>query len=167
MTEKTKQFSISRTFEAPVSMVFDAFSTADAMAQWWGPTGMNITVMEYDFSVNGRFHYKMQNGDQVMWGLFVYQQIKRPDLIEFIVSFSDEEGNICKAPFDMDFPLQIFNQLILEESGNKTTLTLKGYPLNATTEQEATYYAITESMEQGFNGTFNQLEHYLTQQKNN
>lgn len=166
MIEQTKQFSITRNFKAPINMVFDAFSTAEAIGQWWGPAGMSITVVHYDFSVNGRFHYKMQNGDNTMWGLFVYHQIRRPNLIEFVNSFSDEEGNVCKAPFPMDFPLEILNQLTFEEVDGETILTLKGHPIHATEAQEATYYAITESMQQGFKGTFDQLEQYLNNKKN-
>jgi uncharacterized protein YndB with AHSA1/START domain len=57
--------------------------------------------------------------------------------------------------------LEIFNEMQLEEKDGTTTLTLSGYPLNATAEQEATYYSMKENMSQGFAGTFNQLDDYL------
>lgn len=64
-------------------------------------------------------------------------------------------------PFPIDFPLEIFNELTLTEKEGKTTLTLQGHPINATAEQEATYYGMANSMQQGFKGTFDQLEAYL------
>ena len=96
-----------------------------------------------------------------MWGLFKYVTINRHDLIEFVNSFSDEAGNLCKPPFPIEFPLEIFNQIVLTEEDGMTTLTLRGHPINATTEQEATYASMYDNMQQGFGGTFNQLEHYL------
>jgi uncharacterized protein YndB with AHSA1/START domain len=158
---KKEGLKIVREFKAPKTLVFEAFSTSDSLAQWWGPPGMPITVEGFDFKEGGIFHYKMEGHGQVMWGIFNYGKINRPDSIEFVSSFSDEKGNICKSPFPMDFPLQIFNKLILEEKNGNTLLTLTGHPINATPEQEATYYSMIKNMEEGFGGTMNQLEQYL------
>lgn len=167
MTEKNQSgkidgLKIVRDFKAPKSLVFQAFSTAEAFAEWWGPVGMPISILHFDFKQGGKLHYKMEGNGQTMWGLFKYHNIVKPDLLEFVNSFSDEAGNICRAPFPMEFPLEIFNKLTLVENNGITTLTLSGHPINATTEQEATYYSMIENMSQGFTGTLNQLEAYLT-----
>lgn len=154
--------TIVRKFNAPKSLVFAAFATAEALAAWWGPKGMPITVHNLDFKPGGIFHYKMEGNGQTMWGIFHYSNIVEPDMIEFVSSFSDEEGNICKSPFPIDFPLEVFNRVTLEEVNGITTLTLKGHPTNATAAQEETYRSMFKSMEQGFGGTMDQLEDYLT-----
>jgi uncharacterized protein YndB with AHSA1/START domain len=161
-TNKKGGLKIVRNFKAPKSLVFQAFSTAEAFAEWWGPVGMPITVVHLDFKQGGKLHYKMEGNGQTMWGIFKYHNIIKPNLVEFVSSFSDESGKICKSPFPMDFPLEIFNQMTLEENNGITTVTLSGYPINATPEQEATYNSIIENMNQGFAGTFIQLEAYLT-----
>ncbi|MDB5200218.1 MAG: Activator of Hsp90 ATPase 1 family protein [Chitinophagaceae bacterium] len=161
-TNKKEGLKIVRDFNAPKALVFDAFATAEAFAEWWGPVGMPITILHFDFKQGGKVHYKMEGNGQTMWGIFNYKNIVRPDLLEFVNSFSDESGNICKPPFPIEFPLEIFNQLTLEENNGITTITLSGHPINATTEQEATYYSMFENMSQGFTGTLNQLEAYLT-----
>ncbi|MFT3912213.1 MAG: SRPBCC domain-containing protein [Ferruginibacter sp.] len=126
---------------------------------------MSIKVLAFDFKPNGKFHYKMEAGGKSMFGQFVYKKIVSPDLIEFINSFTDEKGNIIKAPFDIDFPLEVFNKLtFVEEKKGVTRITLEGHPLNATAAQETTYIDLNESMQQGFNGTFNQLEAYIKTQ---
>ncbi len=158
---KKPGLKIVRYFNAPKEVVFEAFANAEALAEWWGPAGMPVTVKSFDFKPGGKFHYKMEGNGQVMWGLFKYIAITRPELVEFISSFSDEEGNVCKSPFPMDFPLEIFNELTLTDSNGRTTLTLQGHPINATSEQEATYTSITANMEEGFSKTFDQLERYL------
>lgn len=158
------KFQLVRTFKAPKSMVFEAFENAAALAAWWGPAGMEISVQKLDFRPGGCFHYKMEGHNNTMWGLFKYVTIQKPDKIEFLNSFSDEAGNVCKAPFDIDFPEEIFNQISLVEHQGVTTLTLTGGPRQATAAQLATYDSMHESMQQGFGGTFNQLEAYLAAQ---
>jgi uncharacterized protein YndB with AHSA1/START domain len=153
---------IVRDFKAPLSLVFDAFATAEAFGAWWGPAGSSIKVASFDFRQGGKVHYKLEGNGQTMWGLFKFGKIERPHLIEFVSSFSDEQGNICSSPFPMDFPLEIFNQVSLEEKNGITTLTIQGQPINATAGQEETYLSIMENMHQGFAGTFDQLDAYLS-----
>lgn len=159
-TERTG-LTIVRQFKAPKTLVFNAFSDETAFAEWWNPVGMPVTVINLDFKKGGKLHYKMEGNGQQMWGVMHYQNIIQPDLIEFINSFSDEHGNVCKSPFPIDFPHEIFNRLTLEEKDGITTLTLSGRPINATPEQEAVYFSMLANMNQGFAGTFDQLEAYL------
>jgi len=161
--ERKDGLTIVRDFKAPKALVFDAFATAEAFAQWWGAPGMPITVVHFDFTNGGKLHYKMEGHGQTMWGIFNYHNINRPDLLEYVYSFSDESGDICKAPFPMEFPLEIFNEMTFVESNGITTLTLVAYPINSTPEQEATYYSMISNMSQGFEGTFSQLDNYLAQ----
>jgi hypothetical protein len=163
--EANKGLVIVRKINASKEMVFNAFAEAEALSAWWGPKGMPITVHKLDFRNGGVFHYKMEGNGQIMWGIFHYKNIIEPDMIEFVNSFSDEGGNICKAPFPIDFPLEIFNRLTLEENNGVTTLTLKGHPINATAEQEETYRSMFTSMQHGFGATMDQLEAYLTTHK--
>lgn len=167
MANNKENFSIVRSFKAPKEVVFKAFSEAEALAQWWGPPGMPIQVVAFDFRPGGVFHFKMEGNGEVMWALFVYGHIASPDLIEFTNSFSDENRAICRAPFNPAWPLEIFNELTFTEESDITTLTMKGYPVNATDEEAAIYYAFTENMKEGFGATFDQLENYLSKQKNN
>jgi uncharacterized protein YndB with AHSA1/START domain len=153
---------ISHEFDAPRELVFEAFSTADALAEWWGPKGFPITVVKLDFKPGGIFHYKAEINGQTMWGRFVYGQIEKPHLIEFIVSFSDEKGGIARAPFSNTWPLQIMNILSLTEQNGKTKMTLTGYPLNATEAEIDTFVAHKKQAEEGFAGTFDQLKEYLS-----
>jgi len=164
MEDNKEKFTITRELKADKETVFKAFSEAKALAQWWGPAGMPITEMTLSFEPNGKFHYKLEGNNQIMWGLFVYKKINSPDVIEYVSSFADEKGNVCKSPFPFDFPLEVYNQLTFEEQNGITTLTLKAYPINATEEQVTAFVDLTASMEQGFGGTFKQLEAYLSQQ---
>ncbi|MCE6992024.1 SRPBCC domain-containing protein [Dyadobacter sp. CY323] len=161
LTEKKEGLKIVREFKAPKTLVFDAFASPEAFSEWWGPSGSQLSVESFDFKPGGKAHYKMEGNGHVMWGLFQYKKIQRADLLEFVNSFADAEGNIITSPFPMDFPLEVLNQITLEENNGVTTLTIQGQPINATTAQEETYFSIMDSMHQGFGGTFDQLETYL------
>ena len=152
---------IIRTFNAPKELVFKSFSEADRLEKWWGPKGSQIKVTKLDFHPEGMFLYKMEYEGQVMWGRFVYEIIQRPYSIEFINSFSDANGEITRAPFSQTWPLEIYNILTLTENEGITTVNMRVYPINASEEEINTFIENQPSMQEGFAGTFDQLEAYL------
>jgi uncharacterized protein YndB with AHSA1/START domain len=153
---------ITRTFDAPRDFVFKMWTEPEHLKHWWGPKGFTFGVSKFDLRPDGVFHYSMTSPDgHEMWGKFVYREFVAPERIVFIHSFSDEEGNTVRAPFGPTWPLEVLNTLTLSENEGKTTLTLRGGPVNATEEERKTYEARFESMKQGFAGTFDQLAEYL------
>jgi uncharacterized protein YndB with AHSA1/START domain len=156
-----KELVITRVFNAPRNIVFKMWTEAQHLEKWWGPKGFNIIVKQYDLRPGGIFHYCMAGDGFEMWGRFEYQEIVEPEKIVFINSFSDKDGNITRAPFSATWPLEVMNTLTLTENAGKTTLTLRGGPHNATEEELIAFEGMFESMNQGFAGTFDQLDEYL------
>lgn len=70
-----------------------------------------------------------------MWGRFVYREITRPEKLVFIVSFSDKDGGITRHPMSDTWPLEVINTVTSTEKNGKTTLTLRGGPINASAEE--------------------------------
>ena len=142
--------------------IFETIS--DNLAHWWGPVGFKVVVKKLEFRPGGIFHYCMQSPDRKndMWGRFTYDEIIAPEKISFINSFSDEEGNITSPPFDEPWPAEIYNEVTLIAQGNKTLLKLRAYPLRATEAEHAIFLQGFSSMEQGYGGTFDALEAYLS-----
>jgi uncharacterized protein YndB with AHSA1/START domain len=168
-TESQQDFAISRTFDAPRDLVWKAWTSAEALAQWWGPKGANIRVIKLDFRPGGIFHYAMafQPGHD-MYGRFIYREVVAPERLVFVNSFSDAEGGITRAPFPQlqgKWPLEVLNTMTLTEQGGKTTIALRGGPINATEEECKIFAGMTDSMRQGFGGTFDKLDDYLAKTK--
>jgi uncharacterized protein YndB with AHSA1/START domain len=162
---KARELVITRVFDAPRELVWKAFAESDRLAHWWGPKGFTMLVRALDFRPGGVFHYAMRSPDgQVMWGKFVYHEIQAPERMVFVNSFSDEAGDIIRAPFSPTWPLEVMNTLTFAEYEGKTTVILRGGPINATEEERETYWNAQESMRQGFAGTFDQLAAYLTEE---
>lgn len=155
------ELEITRIFEAPRKLVFKVWSEAKHLAQWWGPKGSDIEVKTLEFRSGGIFHYSMFFGGGKMWGKFVYREIVAPEKIVFASSFADEDGNSIRTSFIDPWPLEILNTVIFAESAGKTTLTIKGEPINATEEEYKKFEEMRQSMQQGFGGTFDQLAEYL------
>ncbi|WP_240417792.1 SRPBCC family protein [Paenibacillus periandrae] len=153
---------ITRTFQAPRELVFKVWTEAEHLKHWWGPTGFTIHVAKADIRPGGVFHYCMKAAEgHEMWGKFVYHEIVSPEKIVFVNSFSDEEGNIVRAPFSQTFPLEIYNVFTFTEEQGTTTITLQGGPIDATEEELLFFHSMRGSMQQGFAGTFSQLDDYL------
>ena len=163
MTEHDNvEFVISRTFDAPRDLVWKAMTEASRLAHWWGPKGMAMGTVKLDFRPGGTFHYSMKTPDgHEMWGKFVYREIDPQDSIVFINSFSDENGGLTRHPMSATWPLEVLNTQTFTENSGKTTVTLRGGPINASEEERQTFAGAFASMEQGFGGTFDQLNEYL------
>jgi uncharacterized protein YndB with AHSA1/START domain len=159
-------FAISRTFQAPKSLVWKALSEGNAMAQWWGPKGFSTDVRRFEFEPGGIFHYKLEShGGQVMWGRFEYKEIEPMDRLVFLSGFSDETGGLVRAPFfDGVWPLEVLDTITLVEEGDRTTLTLTAVPVNASAAEEASFLNEFKGMQAGFGGTFDQLDAYLSRE---
>lgn len=158
----SEDFVITREFDAPRDLVFKAWTEPERLAQWWGPKGFTMISTKIDLRPGGFFHYGMKSPDgQEMWGKFVYREIVPPERMVFVISFSDEGGGVTRHPFSATWPLEVINTLTFSEHDGKTTLTLRGGPINATEDERATFKAGHASMQQGFKGTFDQLAEYL------
>lgn len=162
-----KEFVITRTFDAPRELVWQAFAEGERMARWWGPKGCRITVTRFELRPGGLFLYSMgwPNGN-VWWGRFIYREIAAPERLVFVNSFADEAGNIARAPFfDGKWPLEVLTTVTLAERDGKTMLTLHAGPINASEVEQETFASNLDSMRQGYGGTFDQLAAYLAQEQ--
>jgi uncharacterized protein YndB with AHSA1/START domain len=161
-----QEFSISRVFDAPRDLVWKAVTEPERLAHWWGPKGFTMLVCDVDLRPGGVFRYAMRSPDgHEMWGQWVYREIVPPERLSSVVSFTDEHGKIMRHPGSPAWPLEVLNNMTLSEQNGKTTMTISGYPINATEEERKTYDAGHGSMKQGFTGTLDQLEAYLAKAK--
>ncbi|WP_188455735.1 SRPBCC domain-containing protein [Virgibacillus oceani] len=158
------QVEITHTVNASRELVFKVFSESEHLKNWWGPKGWRFTVSHSDFRPGGRFHYSQKPADgDVMWVKFVYHEIIVPEKIVYTSYFSDKDGNIVRAPFNENWPLETLNTLTFKEDGGKTTITAIVAPGASATENERKTFEESQDMvHEGFSVTFNQLEDYLS-----
>ncbi len=162
-----KKLIVERRFKYAPAQVFDAFASAEALGSWWGPAGMQVVVLKYDFRPGGWFHYTMETGREISYGLMEFLYIERPHEIQWLNSFADENGAKIKPPFAEDFPLEIHNTLSLKAEGSGTLLTITGVPYKATASGQQFFENMFDSMHEGFGGTLDQLLVYLQSSSGN
>lgn len=70
---------ITRTFDAPRAIVFEALTTPEHVKRWYGLEALSMVVCEIDFRVGGRWRYVVRAPDGTDHGFTgVYQEIDAP-----------------------------------------------------------------------------------------
>ncbi len=162
MNANQNEFVTSQVFDAPLDTVWQAWTETEELKKWWGPEGVVIVHCTNDLRPGGVMHYGMEiPGVTTMWGKWIYREIVVPSKIVSIVSFSDENQGMSRHPFAPDWPMETHSTIIFEELGDKTKLTVKWSPFNATDAEIKMFDTSHENMKQGWAGTFNQLANYL------
>ncbi len=95
MPTDTHNMTLTRTFDAPVEVVWKAWSTADQVMRWWGPTHFTSPLCTMDFREGGTTLVCMRTPDgHDMYNTWRYHHIVPMERIEFVQHFSDVNGNI-------------------------------------------------------------------------
>ena len=158
-------FQFVQEFNASKERVFNAFASAEALNEWWGPVETKNTVIRLDFRPGGIFHYKMQFKETISYGRFIYGRIEPFDLLEFSNAFCDENAHVVDPPFNISIPREIFYRIHFTENNGKTIVTLTGEPVQASSGEIEGFLSINSSMTEGFGKTFDQLSKYLDKNK--
>ena len=158
----SREFVITRVFDAPRELVWKAWTQRERLMQWFGPKGAQMLDGTMDLRPGGLFHYRMRYHGQDIWGKFVYRAIVAPERIVWVNSFSDEKGGVTRHPMSPTWPIEMLTTTTLTEHEGKTTITIRWAPLNPTDSERKTFDAGHDSMTQGWTGTFDQLAEYLT-----
>jgi uncharacterized protein YndB with AHSA1/START domain len=158
-----REFTVTRLFDAPRELVWKCFTEPERMKEWWGPKGSTIIASKMDLRVDGTYHGAMRSPDgTVMWAKFVYREIVAPELLMWEHSFSDEAGGLTRHPLSPTWPLKLLTTVTFEDaSDDKTKVTLRWSPLDASEEERKTFDAARDGMHGGWTGTFDQLAAYL------
>jgi uncharacterized protein YndB with AHSA1/START domain len=104
---------ITRVFDAPARLLFDAYRKCEHIKRWFGPVGWPVTLCEIDFRVGGRYRFAMTGDSGVQNTPFggEYLEIVPNQKIVFDNGF---EGSAEKMIMTVTF----------EEAAGKTTLTI-------------------------------------------
>jgi uncharacterized protein YndB with AHSA1/START domain len=98
-THPDATFRISRTVDAPLEMVWRAYTEQEPLMAWFGPKGFSMPHSRYDFRPGGEFHYCLRTPTGFeMWGKWVFVDIVAPTTLSMIISFSDAQGGLTRAP---------------------------------------------------------------------
>ena len=112
-----REIVITRLFDAPPEVVFEAWTNPDQLAQWWGPEGFTNPVCELDVRVGGDWRIVMRGPDGAMYPCRgVYLEIVAPKRLVFTNIAADDKGTPV---------LDGLTTVTFEEEDGTTKLTLR------------------------------------------
>jgi uncharacterized protein YndB with AHSA1/START domain len=157
------EFILTRSFDAPIEKVWQAWTDEAQLKQWFGPKGCPIFISSMNFCVGGAYHYGMKLPVGLnMWGRWIFKEIAYPSRLVWDHHFSDESGtSITRHPFAPTWPLEMVTTITLQDDGGKTKQTLNLIAINTTDIERQTFEAGTDGMNQGWGATFDQLANFL------
>ena len=122
---------IERTFDAPVTLVWQLWTDPAHFAAWYGPDGATIPVAKMDVRVGGTrlvcMEMQTPNGSMQMWFTGEYREVVENERLVYTESMSDENGNVM-TPSDMnmpeDHPTTTEVRVELEDLGGRTNMVM-------------------------------------------
>jgi uncharacterized protein YndB with AHSA1/START domain len=81
---------MTRRFDGPRRLVFDAWTKPELLTRWYGAHGWNLTVCEIDLRVGGRYRFVWRGPDGTDMGAGgVYREILPPHRLVYTEEFDD------------------------------------------------------------------------------
>jgi uncharacterized protein YndB with AHSA1/START domain len=143
-TPSDREITLTRLFDAPRDLVFEAMSKPEHVRRWWGALDDQhaMAVCEIDFRVGGKWHF-VGRGPKGEYGFHgVYLEIDAPGRVVFTEIYDPVpgEGSVVTS--------------ILTEENGKTRLTVTAkYP-----SLEIRDFVISTGMEKGAAISYDHLE---------
>jgi uncharacterized protein YndB with AHSA1/START domain len=113
-TPSDRELAMTRVFDAPRAMVFDAWTKPELLRRWLGVFGSwTFAVCEVDLRVGGKYRFVWRGKDGNEMGMGgVYREIVRPERI------------VCTEKFDDPwYEGDAIDTTTFVERGGKTTMT--------------------------------------------
>lgn len=147
-TPSDREIVMTRAFDAPRDLVFDALTKPELLKRWFhGPDGWSLEVCEIDLRVGGRYRHVWRGPDGTEMGMGgVHKEIVPPErLVRTEVFDQDWTGGETLA-----------TAVLTEQDGTTTLTTTVLYA-----SKEARDGALATGMEQGVTASYDRLEKVL------
>jgi uncharacterized protein YndB with AHSA1/START domain len=114
-TPSDREIAMTRVFDAPRDLVFDAWTKPELLTRWLGVhNGWTFPVCEVDLRVGGKYRFVWRGPDGNEMGMGgVYKEIARPERLVSTEKFDE--------PW---YPGEAVDTLVLTEKDGRTTSTL-------------------------------------------
>ncbi len=144
--------TIERSFDAPVDLVWRAWTEAELLAQWWAPRPWMAVTKDMDFREGGRWLYAMTGPDGTkMWDLKTFLKIDPKKSFTYRSTFSDENGDLAPGALGSTW----VNTFTAKDGGTLVTNAIKNESL------ERMERMIQMGFKEGYTMGLDQLEELL------
>ena len=145
-TPEDREIVMTRVFDAPRDLVFEAHTSCEDMSHWWGPRKHEVASCEMDFRPGGAWRIVLRSPDGEEHGFRgEFREIVRPERIAWTFEYEGMPGHVS------------VDTLTLEEHGGKTTLTATSV-FDTVEDRDG---MLDSGMESGAAETYDRLDEYL------
>ena len=146
-TPSDREIVMTRIFDAPRDLVFEAHTSCEHMSRWWGPRRYQISSCQIDFRPGGAWRIVQRGPDGGEHGFRgEFREIVRPERIVWTFEYEGMPGHVS------------VDTLTLEEQGGKTTLTAISV-FDTVQDRDG---MLQSGMQEGAAETWDRLDEYLT-----
>lgn len=93
---REKEVIFNRIFDAPINLVWEAWTTPEHLAQWWGPTGFTLTTYEMEVKPGSVWRFMMHGPDGTDFPNKVqYLEVDKPKRL--VYRHVDDDGSMDVA----------------------------------------------------------------------
>jgi uncharacterized protein YndB with AHSA1/START domain len=95
-----RELVVTRTFNGPARLVFEAWTKPELFRQWWVPKSLGMTLLscEMDVRVGGSYRLEFAHGDSPVAFFGTYQEVT-PDSRLVWTNEESEEGSVTTVTF--------------------------------------------------------------------
>lgn len=145
-SDSSNEIHITRVYDAPVELVWEAWTDPEQVAQWWGPRGFTLTTHGKDLRPGGIWHYTMHGPDGVDYpNKTLYLEVEQHKKLVYDHGANDERAPLFRVT------------VLFSSSGGQTTMDMT-MTLPTPEEAAATRRFIKQA---GGNATWDRLAEYL------
>ena len=150
LDKAAKKVYITREFDAELSLVWDAFTTAELLDQWVAPKPWTSKTKYMDFKVGGRRFYAMVSPEGLeRWAIQKYTSISPKTNFKLFNAFADKDENPELPGSDWDYTFS--------EQEGKTKVNITIYNESLARMEKMIEMGFTE----GFKASMSNLESLL------
>jgi len=145
-------FQAKREFDAPVSLVWRAFTEPELLDQWWAPKPWKTETKSMDFRPEGKWVYDMVGPEGERHGAIqIFEEIVFEKYFSGIDAFTDEKGNINES-----MPVATWKNTFVPTENGTMVIVVAVYP-----DKEALEIVIKMGMDKGVSMAHDNLAELL------
>jgi uncharacterized protein YndB with AHSA1/START domain len=146
-TRADRDIVLTRTFNAPSTLVFDAWTKPELLVRWYGARGWHLIECDVDLRVNGAWRFvSCGPNKEIMAQSGMYQGISAPDRLTYTEKFDNQS-----------YPGEtLVTHVFVERSARTTVTSTLRYP-----SRDARDIVLRYPMARGVGEAFDRLDELL------
>lgn len=155
VNRENNQIHVERSFDAPLPLVWSAWTEADILDQWWAPKPWKARTKSMDFREGGFWLYAMVGPEnEEHWARVDFLSIQKEKAFTANDSFCDADGKL-----NTELPGSRWENQFMDQSGTTKVKIVLTFDTMEDLEQ-----IIKMGFREGFESGLNNLEEWLSQQ---